>query len=158
MRWALVVLVTLVLAGVWVLAFFMPDLRWFAEVLTCVVLIAAVLVVVIPLTRERMKRAEAGAAREGKGRDKGADVSDLRAQLRKAFAELERLRRGGTAARKLPWYLVVGPHGSGRSTMLERLGLSLVPVLEQRRAWTPVAGARRRSATCGARRMPWSWT
>src|SRR5882672_727388 len=106
MRWALVVFVTLVLAGVWVLAFFMPDLRWFAEVLTCVVLVAAVLVIVIPLTRERMKRAQADRAeREGKGRDKRGDVAELRAQIRKAFSELERMRRGGTAARKLPWYL-----------------------------------------------------
>ncbi len=131
MRWALVVFVTLVLVGVWVLAFFMPDLRWFAEVLTCVLLGAAVLVLVIPLTRERLKRAEsARAERKGKGRDKGGELAELRAQLRKAFAELERVARGGTAARKLPWYLALGAPGSGRTTMLERLGLSLVPVVE----------------------------
>ena len=40
------------------------------------------------------------------------------------------MRRGGVAARRLPWYLAIGAPGSGRSTMLERLGLSLVPVLE----------------------------
>ena len=109
MRWALVVFVTLVLAGVWVLAFLMPDLRWFAEVLTCVVLAAAVLVLVIPLTRERMKRAAAERAeREGKGSDRRSDLAELRAQLRKAFGELDRVTRGGTAARKLPWYLAVG--------------------------------------------------
>ncbi len=112
MRWALVVLVTLVLVGVWVLAFFVPDLRWFAEVLTCVVLGAAVLVLAVPLTRERMKRAQAERAeREGKGRDKRADVAEFRAQLRKAFAELDRVSRGGTAARRLPWYLAMGDRG-----------------------------------------------
>ncbi|HTB72072.1 MAG TPA: type VI secretion protein IcmF/TssM N-terminal domain-containing protein, partial [Polyangiaceae bacterium] len=131
MRWALVVFVTLVLVGVWVLAFFVPDLRWFAEVLTCVVLSAAVLVLAVPLTRERMKRAQAERAeREGKGRDKRADMAEFRAQLRKAFAELDRVRRGGTAARKLPWYLAIGAPGSGRTTLFERLGLSLVPVFE----------------------------
>jgi type VI secretion system protein ImpL len=131
MRWALVVFVTLVLVGVWVLAFFVPDLRWFAEVLTCVVFAAAILVLVIPLTRERMKRAAADRAeREGKGRDKRAELADFRGQLRKAFAELERVRRGGVAARRLPWYLAIGAPGSGRSTMLERLGLALVPVLD----------------------------
>jgi type VI secretion system protein ImpL len=131
MRWALVVFVTLVLVGVWVLALLMPDLRWFAEVLTCVVLAAAVLVLVIPLTRERMKRAQADrVAREGKGPDRGSDLAELRARLRKAFAELERMTRGSTGARKLPWYLALGAPESGRTTMLERLGLSLVPVLE----------------------------
>src|SRR3974390_2134410 len=113
MRWALVVLVTLVLVGVWVLAFFVPDLRWFAEVLTCVVLVAAVLVLVIPLTRERMKRAEAERAeRLGKGPDRRDELAELRAQLRKSFGELERVRRGGMAARRLPWYLAVGASGS----------------------------------------------
>jgi type VI secretion system protein ImpL len=131
MRWALVVLVTLVLVGVWVLAFFVPDLRWFAEVLTCVVLVGAVLVLVIPLTRERMKRAQAEqAAREGKGPDRRVELAELRAQLRKSFVELERVRRGGTAARRLPWYLAIGAPGSGRTTLFERLGLSLVAVFE----------------------------
>jgi type VI secretion system protein ImpL len=131
MRWALVVLVTLVLVGVWVLAFFVPDVRWFAEVLTCVVLVASVLVLVIPLTRERLKRAEAERVeREGKGPDRRAELAELRAQLRKSFAELERVRRGGTAARRLPWYLAIGAPGSGRSTLFERLGLAHVPVFE----------------------------
>jgi type VI secretion system protein ImpL len=108
-----------------------PDLRWFAEVLTCVVLSAAVLVLAVPLTRERMKRAQAERAeREGKGRDKRADMAEFRAQLRKAFAELDRVRRGGIAARRLPWYLAIGAPGSGRTTLFERLGLSLVPVFQ----------------------------
>ena len=135
MRWALVVLVTLVLVGVWVLAFLMPDLRWFAEVLTCVVLAAAVLVLVIPLTRERMKRAQADRAeREGKGREqrgKRAELADLRVAtsqgLRRARAHEAGQHRDAKAS-------VVpgdrGTQGAGRTTMLERLGLSLVPVLE----------------------------
>jgi type VI secretion system protein ImpL len=146
MRWALVVFVTLVLVGVWVLAFFVPDLRWFAEVLTCVVLSAAVLVLAVPLPRERMKRAQAERAeREGKGRDKRAEMAEFRAQLRKAFAELERIRRGGIAARKLPWYLAIGGAGSGRTTLFERLGLTLVPVFGPGPAGRP---AERSSAAC----------
>jgi type VI secretion system protein ImpL len=130
MRWALVVFVTLVLVGVWILAFLMPDLRWFAEVLTCVVLGAAVLVLVVPWMRERLKRAPADKVdAAGEGREKAAALAARRAQIRKAFGELARLSHGAAAVRSLPWYLALGPPGSGRTAMFERLGLSFVPIL-----------------------------
>jgi|GEM_PF-7033554 type VI secretion system protein ImpL len=130
MRWALVILVTLVLIGVWVLAFFVPEIRWFAEVLTAIVVFAAMLIIVVPWTRDRMKQAEASRASKKLGATgiRRPDLSTLRARIRKAFKEVRRARGGRGPTRRLPLYLVLGPPGSGKTTLLEALGLSVVPV------------------------------
>ena len=130
MRWALVILVTLVLIGVWVLAFFVPEIRWFAEVLTAIVVFAAMLLIVVPWTRDRMKQAEASRASNklAAAGDRRPDLSALRARIRKAFRLVRRARGGRGPTRRLPLILVLGPPGSGKTTLLEALGLSVMPV------------------------------
>jgi type VI secretion system protein ImpL len=129
MRWALVALVLLVLAGIWVLSFFVPEVRWFAELLTAIVVLAAILIVVVPWTRERSKRAEADRASKGRALatgDRRPELVALRARLRKSFAEVKRLRGGRAGSRRLPLILAIGAPASGQKTMLEALGLAVL--------------------------------
>ncbi|HXX67373.1 MAG TPA: type VI secretion protein IcmF/TssM N-terminal domain-containing protein [Polyangiaceae bacterium] len=127
MRWILVVLVVLILVGVWVLAVVVPDLRWFAEVLTATIVVPATLIVVGLWLHDRVKRARAEqAAKPANASDQTlASLSELRSRLRKDFAELHRIV-GGRSARTLPRYLVLATPSSDSPTMLDALGLSRV--------------------------------
>lgn len=127
MRWALVVLVVLILVGVWVLGFFVPELRWFAELLTAVIVMPAALIVVGLWLHDRTKRARAEEAAKPANEGDGAEAlrSDLRARLRKDFGELHRIV-GSRGARELPRYLALGTQSSDGGAMLDALGLSRV--------------------------------
>ncbi len=119
MRWVLIVLVALVLIGIWVAAFFVPDLRWFAEALTAAVVIPPVAIMLFLWLRARAKSA-AEAPDAAKARGPRPEVAAVRGYLRRALAGLARARGSHGAAAKLPWYVALGPPGAGRSTLLER--------------------------------------
>lgn len=60
-----------------------------------------------------------------------ADSAALRAERRAALALLKEYRLGGRRSRyALPLYLVVGPPGFGKTTLLERSGLGLTAPME----------------------------
>lgn len=128
MRWVLVVLVVLILVGVWALAVVVPELRWFAEILTAVIVVPAVLIVLGLWLYDRTKRAreEKAANPPPEARNQAqAAVADLRARIRSDFGELRRIV-GRRAARARPRFLMLATGGSGSATMLDKLGLSRV--------------------------------
>jgi len=73
------------------------------------------------LAEEVTKQDDQGAAAGGSGGDAG--------QLRKRFEEaIEALRksrkRGGASLYELPWYIIIGPPGAGKTTVLVNSGLN----------------------------------
>lgn len=127
MRWILVVLVVLILVGLWVLAVLVPELRWFAELLTGAIVVPATLIVVGLWLHDRRKqaRAESAAKATDESDEARAGLAERRAKFRKDFAELHRIV-GGRAARQLPRYLVLGTTSSDTATILDALGLTCV--------------------------------
>lgn len=75
------------------------------------------------------------------GRDDESHM--LQARMADAIARLKRSGRGGNLLYELPWYIVIGPPGSGKTTALANSGLNF-PLTE-----TPVRpGADNRTASC----------
>jgi type VI secretion system protein ImpL len=73
----------------------------------------------------------AGAAKQGEasdgesGRAADAEATQLRRRFESAVDSLKRSRRKGLASLyELPWYIVIGPPGSGKTTVLVNSGLS----------------------------------
>lgn len=128
MRWVLLVLLLLVLVGVWLLAFFVPDLRWFAEALTGAVVGIPLLVVLVLWVRDRVKRERAAEPRLAVPPSKRPELAAMRTHLRAALAQVRRARGGSAGVDRLPWYIALGPQAAGRSTMLDRLGLTKMTV------------------------------
>jgi type VI secretion system protein ImpL len=131
MRWVLIFFVTFILIVAWVASFFVPDLRWFAEVLTAAVVLPIVGLLVFFWVRGYIQRAAAEKAAAGPAAaspDKRArpEITALRAHVRGAVRELRRVLGGRAATGRLPWYIAIGPVGAGTSTMLDRLGLSAI--------------------------------
>jgi type VI secretion system protein ImpL len=55
----------------------------------------------------------------------GAETAQLRQRFESAIDTLKRSRRKGLASLyELPWYIVIGPPGSGKTTVLVNSGLS----------------------------------
>jgi type VI secretion system protein ImpL len=143
-----------------VLAFFGAHLL-FGKVLLgiLVVFILVLLVVVVVLVRQLMtmraaeaiehtitRQADADIERSLPG--KVAEMQDLKAELLAAFAALKKsnvARRAGEGAlAQLPWYMVIGPQGSGKSMLVRRSGLHFALSDERRnpRAVRGVGGTR----------------
>ena len=58
--------------------------------------------------------------------DQQAEIAAMQAEFRKALQSLKVSRlahRGGDALGALPWYLIVGPPGAGKTTALRSSGL-----------------------------------
>lgn len=135
-------LVALFLAAIWavVLLFSLPW--WIAAGVTVVTGAVASGVV---LWRRRKARAAAGeiertlesqadAHAETIRPDQQAEIDAMRAEFQKAVSALKgsKLARGGRdALALLPWYLIIGPPGSGKSTALRSSGLQF-PYLSAR--------------------------
>ncbi|MGA2448614.1 MAG: type VI secretion protein IcmF/TssM N-terminal domain-containing protein [Polyangiaceae bacterium] len=116
MRALLVALVVLFLVALWVAAAFLPDLRFFAEALTAVVVVAPVGVWLFFFVRSRVRRTSSD--RTAGPNAKRAEIRSVRDQLSRSLADRRRVRRG----RGAPLYVVVGPAGSGKSTLLDACG------------------------------------
>ena len=72
-----------------------------------------------------------------------ADVSQLRQRFDDAVTRLKKDRRGGGNLYRLPWYVIIGPPGSGKTTALVNSGLRF-PMEQEvgRRAIKGVGGTR----------------
>nr|WP_281354697.1 type VI secretion system membrane subunit TssM [Roseospira navarrensis] len=87
--------------------------------------------VVWGLLRRRKRQAElvdGVASNAAAGGDAGPEVEALRKNLERALGELQRMRRkDGKSGRQylyeLPWYMIIGPPGSGKTTALLNSGL-----------------------------------
>ena len=102
------------------------------------------------------KKLIAGAAGEGPtpGELSGAEIAILRQRIEEAQRHLKRLRgadrRGKKYLYELPWYLLIGPPGAGKTTALTNCGLRFP--LAERHGNRPVRGA------AGTRNCDWFFT
>ncbi len=68
--------------------------------------------------------AQEGAADAGAPGNRGADErAQLQTRFREAVEMLRKRRHGGKDLYTLPWYVVIGPPGSGKSTLIKNSGL-----------------------------------
>lgn len=108
---------------------------WIAVVGT--VMVAGTLASVFVFERLAAKKGAKGIEKELEGQadalssnarpDRRAEIDDMRQQFQKELAALKRSRLGGggiAALYSLPWYMIIGPPGSGKSTALRNSGLS----------------------------------
>ncbi len=130
MRWVAIVLVSLVLIALWTAAFFFPDLRWIAGIVTAVFVLLAVVVVLVILLRRRMKAAamkrDLAQKAMANDPDERPEIIAVRAEVHRAAQALKERRRGAGGGRaalyRLPCYVLVGPQAAGKTTALERNG------------------------------------
>ncbi|MEO0914141.1 MAG: type VI secretion system membrane subunit TssM, partial [Pseudomonadota bacterium] len=52
-----------------------------------------------------------------------AELGDLRGKLRTAIGQLRRAKKGGGHLYELPWYIIIGPPGAGKTTAIVNSGL-----------------------------------
>ena len=78
------------------------------------------------LERELMRQAEEQA--KNARPDRRAEIIDLQAQVQKGLQALKKSGagkgKGGGALYSLPWYMIIGPPGAGKTTALRHSGLS----------------------------------
>ena len=157
MRWFAIIAIALLLVAVWVAAIFIPQLGFLAAAVTAAVVFLIVLVFFIRWLRVRLKaRAlERAMVRQGPpgaaDLEKRPDIIALRAEMRRAVEALKRgrpgLKRGRAALYALPWYVIVGPPATGKTTALGHSGLSFV---------SGQAGAPMLRGTAGTRNCDWA--
>src|SRR5579859_1209546 len=138
--WLLAILLVI---GTWVGGFFLDWPLWLKILLTVV----AVLIVVgwyvfrrvravmkaKALERELLKQAEQQALNARP--DRRAEILELQVQMQRGLQALKQSRLGsadgGSALYSLPWYMIIGPPGAGKTTALKHSGL-VFPALDPR--------------------------
>lgn len=65
----------------------------------------------------------APAADQAAGGGESADARQLRERFAEAVEALRKSKRGGASLYELPWYVIIGPPGSGKTTALVNSGL-----------------------------------
>ena len=121
-------------AGIWVAGHFLELPLWLEILLTAVVVASLVAWVVgrrvraslkaRALERELLKQAEQQAMNARP--DRRAEILELHAQMQRGLQALRGSRlasRGGGALYTLPWYMIIGPPGAGKTTALKHSGL-----------------------------------
>ncbi|MCW5834343.1 MAG: type VI secretion system membrane subunit TssM [Labilithrix sp.] len=95
------------------------------------------------LERELMKQAEQQAANARP--DRRAEINELHAQFKKGLAALKTSRLGAgsgeSALYALPWYMIVGPPGAGKTTAIRHSGLDF-PIPDATGALRGVGGTK----------------
>jgi type VI secretion system protein ImpL len=83
------------------------------------------------IERDMMKQAHQHAMNARP--DRRAEILDLQAQMQRGLQALRQAPQGGGASAlfRLPWYMIVGPPGAGKTTALRQSGLAF-PALDPR--------------------------
>ena len=153
--------VALVLLAVWIGTYFGLALPWIMVIV--LVIVAAYAFVQLML---RMRTARAGAQLErsideqGKRQAQAArpgresEIAELHQRLLEAISALRASRvgkaKGPGALYVLPWYMIIGPPASGKTTLLENSGLNFPYLDPQRGRRRCAASAARATATGGS--------
>jgi type VI secretion system protein ImpL len=128
------ILALLVIVAVWVAWVFLSVIPIWVPIavtaLTLLLLVAIVLVRVIRARRaasqlERALAEQAAQHARSARPDVQAEIMEVKAEFEKAIAALKtsKLGKGGNSLYALPWQLIIGPPGVGKTTALRNSGL-----------------------------------
>jgi len=73
---------------------------------------------------EKQLKAQSGAQLAGADADKKAEIEALRSKFDESLDALKKSKGGKMALFTLPWYVIIGPPGSGKTTALQESGLN----------------------------------
>ena len=129
----------LLIIAVWALWFFLELPLWIPIVSTVVIVLILVTIVVWGIVKARRAAnkienalAKQGAAQAAGARpDMQADISAMSNEFNKAVGALKGSKLGKEALYALPWYVIIGPPGVGKSTALRNSGLQF-PYLSEK--------------------------
>lgn len=97
-----------VLLGLWVLLF----------------IVQKVLAIRSATRIEKQLKAQSGSELDGADADKKAEIEALRSKFDESLQALKKTKGGKSALFTLPWYVIIGPPGSGKTTALQESGLN----------------------------------
>lgn len=137
-----IAVILLVLA--WFAAWLLELPLWLPLLLTVLTLLGLALFFAIRFVVSRRKAgqieralmAQAASAQDSMRPDLAAEIESMTAEFHKAVAALKtsKLKGGGASALyALPWYVIIGPPGAGKSTALRNSGLPFPYVPSQSR-------------------------
>lgn len=121
----------LLIAVVWGLWWFLKLPIWIAIVSTIVILVVLAVIVIwgIVQARRAASKIEKALAKQGAAQAAGArpdmqaDINAMSSEFNKAVGALKTSKLGKEALYALPWYVIIGPPGVGKSTALRNSGL-----------------------------------
>lgn len=125
----------LLIAAVWTTVLLLELPVWIAVVATVVILVVLVTIVVLRAIKakraakeiERALQAQADQHAMRARPDLQHDIEAMKGEFMRAVAALKTSKLGGKrpaeALYALPWYMIIGPPGSGKSTALRNSGL-----------------------------------
>ncbi|MBC8073306.1 MAG: type VI secretion system membrane subunit TssM, partial [Deltaproteobacteria bacterium] len=125
----------LLIAAVWAVVLLLELPKWIAIVATVVIVLVLLTFVIVKIVRakkaareiERALKAQADRHAASARPDLRADVDSMQQEFLRAIAALKGSKLGGKkgteALYALPWYMIIGPPGAGKSTALRQSGL-----------------------------------
>jgi type VI secretion system protein ImpL len=138
------ILSALVIATIWAVVLVFQFPIWVAIAITTLVILSLVAVIAVRQIKaakaagdiEKALAAQASAEAANARPDLQEEVQAMQAEFTKAIAALKtsklaRGRGGKEALSVLPWYMIIGPPGSGKSTALRNSGIKF-PYLSSR--------------------------